>query len=130
MSQSDVGRTIEWTLLFVRLPGREPMAAGVIVVDRESDELFVRLRAELEGEAPEETAEVWGELAEELLERSREQGGTHILNWLETTASHFLEIGVRTGMESSNPRETLDWLYEQHVTKDCADAELRRRAAF
>lgn len=134
MTPSDNVVRLEWALLLVRLPGRELLPAGVLVVDRESDKLLIKLRPTLEEGAPEEAAEFWCELPEDLLERSQDLGGAQTLNWLETTASHFVQLGARTPVESSAARETLELLYREHVAS-CEDRlrldhKLRRGAAL
>jgi hypothetical protein len=115
MAQNEVARTLEWALLMAQLPARECSSAGVLLLDSTSDELHVRLRPELTG-APEDLVEFWRELSDDLIERSREVGGRQVLDWLETTASHVIQLGSRCSIESTDPRQTLELLYRQHVT--------------
>jgi hypothetical protein len=115
MVQNEVVRTLEWALLMAQLPAQERSSAGVLLLDPTSDELHVRLLPELT-EAPEEVAEFWQELSDDLIERSREVGGRQVMDWLETTASHVIQLGSRCSIESTDPRQTLELLYQQHVT--------------
>jgi hypothetical protein len=115
MTHNDVVRPVEWALLMVRLPARDSLPAGVLLRDATSDELHIKLVPELTG-AYEEVIEFWRELPNDLVERSRELGGFRVLEWLETTASHLIQLGSRAHMETTNPQKTLDLLYRQHVT--------------
>jgi len=100
-----------------QLPTREPSPAGVLLVDSASDQLHIKLLPALSA-AHEEVAEFWRELPQELMERSRELGGAGVLDWLETTASHLVQLGPRARTEATNLSETLDLLYRKHVTGD------------
>jgi hypothetical protein len=118
MTHNDVVRTVEWALVIAQLPARaDNSPVGILLLDPASDELHVKLLPELTG-APEDVLEFWRELPHDLSERSRELGGSRILDWLETTASHFIQLGSRTCMDTSTPREILDLLYRKHVTRD------------
>jgi hypothetical protein len=117
MTHDDVARTVEWALLMAHLPTKESSPAGVLLVDSASDQLHIKLLPELR-QAHEEVAEFWRELPQELMERSRELGGARVLDWLETTASHLVQLGSRARMETTNLPETLDLLYRKHVTSD------------
>ena len=133
MTQNDAVRTVEWALLMARLPARDCSPAGVLLLDSTTDELHVRVLPELMG-ANEEAAEFWRELSPDLMERSRSVGGRQVLAWLETTASHLIQLGSRHSIEAANPLETLDLLYRQHVTggpgiEQPVKQELRRSAA-
>jgi hypothetical protein len=116
-----------------RLPGQEGSSAGVLLLDSASDELYVRLTPELAG-AHEEASEFWRELSHDLMERSRTVGGKQVLDWLETTASHLIQLGSRHSIKAEYPQETMNLLYRQHVTCDLEaerpiQQELRRGAA-
>jgi hypothetical protein len=133
MPQNDVFRTVEWALVIAQLPTRERSSAGVLLLDLGSDELHVRLQPELAG-ANEEAAEFWRELSHDLIERSRAVGGHNVLDWLETTASHLIQLGARHSIEATNPHETLDLLYQRHVianleVEEPVQQEFRRGAA-
>jgi hypothetical protein len=117
MPANDAVRSVEWALLMAQQPARDCLPAGILLVDGISDELHLRLRPELP-EAEDDTAEFWRELPNDLIERSRQLGGSRMLDWLETTASHLVQLGSRTYMESTNPQETLDLLYRRYITGD------------
>ena len=104
MAQNDVVRNVEWAVLMAQLPARERSSAGVLLLDLISDELHVRLQPELAG-ANEDAAEFWRELSDDLIKRSRVVGGRQVLDWLETTASHLIQLGSRHSMEATSPRK-------------------------
>jgi len=117
MTQKDVVRTVEWALLMARLPTQDSSPAGVLLLDSASDELYVKLIPELPG-AHEEATEFWRELSQDLMERSRTVGGQQVLDWLETTASHLIQLGSRHSIKAEYPQETMNLLYRQHVICD------------
>lgn len=117
MIQNGVVRRVEWTLLIIQQPRRDCSAAGVLLLDPTSDELHVRLLPELNG-ANREIDEFWRELPIYLSKRSREIGGSRILEWLETSASHVVQLGARLHMTTADPEEALNMLYRTHVTRD------------
>src|SRR5689334_8760516 len=117
MNHTDVVRNVEWALLIVQQPGQECLSAGILLVDPISDQLHVRLLAELP-RVHEDAVDFWRELPQDLLERSRAIGGHNVLNWLETTASHFIQLGRRHVLETTNPENTVHLLYWQHVVGD------------
>jgi len=125
MARNDVGRSMEWVLLIAQLPGQEGLPAGILLLDRASDELYIKLLPELNG-APEEASEVWRELHRDLMEWSSEQGSSRILDWLETTASHVIQLGRRNHVETKVPEETLSRLYRKHVMLDLPDQQQPR----
>ncbi len=133
MAQNDVVRNVEWAVLMAQLPARERSSAGVLLLDLISDELHVRLQPELAG-ANEDAAEFWRELSDDLIKRSRVVGGRQVLDWLDTTASHLIQLGSRHSMEATSPQETLDLLYQRHVVANVKveqplQPEFRRGAA-
>ena len=75
MAGRGVVRSMEWVLLIAQLPAKGRLAAGILLLDHASDELHIQLLPEL-SEVPEDIAEVWRELQQDLTERAREQGGT------------------------------------------------------
>lgn len=114
MAKDDAVRNVEWAVLTAQLPGRDAVSVGILLVDLASDKLYIKLLPELTG-ADEDVAEFWRELPNDLLERSKAVGGGQILYWLETTASHLIQLGPRDLAEVSNPEAKLDLLYDRHV---------------
>jgi len=131
MNHNDVVRNVEWALLIVQQPGQECLPAGILLIDQISDQLHLRLLAELP-RVHEDAVDFWRELSQDLIERSRAVGGHNLLNWLETTASHVIQLGPRYVLETTNPENMVNLLYRQHVAGDPersgALKELRRSA--
>jgi len=130
MAQDDLDRNVEWAVLLAQLPGCDAISAGILLVDLSSDELYVKLLPKL-SRAEAEVAEFWSELPQDLIERSKTVGGQQVLHWLETTASHLIQLGPRSLAKTSDPQDQLASLYRCHVipTSDVAEsaAQLRRR---
>jgi len=105
----------EWALLEVHVPGRKPEPAGILLRDVK-DRLHVRLRSEWSNILPDEDAkQIWQELADDLEQKAREMGSAEILDWLETTASHTLQISPRRVVRVLDVASTLDSLFRQNV---------------
>src|SRR5579875_3465506 len=85
----------EFSLLEAALPGRGVEPIGVLLLDPESDSLYVRLRRDWEAIASEEDAEVMAELEDDLLVKAREGGGAAVLEHLESTLSQSLRVSDR-----------------------------------
>jgi hypothetical protein len=117
MIHNDIVRNVEWTLLIVQQPGRQRSPAGVVLLDPVSDQLHVRLLPEIRDADP-EIGEFWRELPGYLNQRSREIGGSRILEWLETVASHIVQLSARTAIATADPKQALDALYRTHVAGD------------
>jgi len=126
MAGRGVVRSMEWVLLIAQLPAKGRLAAGILLLDHASDELHIQLLPEL-SEVPEDIAEVWRELQQDLTERAREQGGSRILHWLEETASNFIQLSGRNRVDTAIPEETLEALYRKHVTSDLEDRRQLRK---
>jgi len=124
MNANHVVRTVEWALLIVQQPRQECLPAGILLLDPISDQLYVRLLAELP-RVHEDVVYFWRELSDDLIERSRAVGGHNVLDWLETTASHLIQLGTRHALETTNPENIVNLLYRQHVVCD-----LERSAAL
>jgi hypothetical protein len=110
---NDVG---EWAVLEGHLPGLPPQKIGILLQDVSRDILQVRVRTNWwHGLIGEEEAEIWSELSEDLTERAQEIGAAHLLDWLENTASHAIQISPRQEVRLTNPEVTLDSLYGQQI---------------
>jgi len=108
--------TGEWALLSAHLPGLAPRPVGILLGDS-TDKLYLRMRSEWWSIAPDkDEIEIWRQVADELEEKGRELGAAQVLDWLENSASHVLQIGGREEVQFLNIPVTLDSLYNQHVT--------------
>ena len=103
----------DWLLLFVQFPGRKLEAAGILLLDPSTDEIFIRL-----GDLPhedEEIEEIWNLLPEDILQQSREFGGEQALSSFERTWSNTFQIGDRHKIRINNPQHTLTNLFHEHI---------------
>src|SRR4051794_17178670 len=76
-------RPAEFLTFDVALPGRKPEAAGVLLLDRDSDQLHIKLRRDWDEIAEEEDIEVLAQLEHDLDLKAHEMGGGALLAWLE-----------------------------------------------
>jgi hypothetical protein len=80
------------------------------------DRLHVRLRPEWWLLLPDPNeAELWCGLAEELEQQARAIGAARVLEWLESTASHSIQISTRRDIRLTTAQATLQDLYQQHL---------------
>jgi hypothetical protein len=105
----------DWSILLVYAPGTEPEPAGVLLLDRQSNRLFVRLKPLLH-QTDETILEVWQDLAADLDRKASALGGAEVLDWLECTASNTFRVSERTRLEAADLSGTLLQLYKDHVS--------------
>jgi phage repressor protein C with HTH and peptisase S24 domain len=105
----------EFSLLVSQLPERGLETIGVLLLDPKTGVLYVRLRRDWEAIASEEDAEVLAALEDDLLLQAREQGGTAVLDYLESNASQSIRVTDRESISVRNFERTLADLYREHV---------------
>ena len=105
---------LDWLTVLVCVPGSTTEHAGILLLDKASNRLFVRLKT-APTDWPEDFAMVWDSFAEELNQLSTELGGDEAMAWLETTASNSIQVSDRQSFQAENIIECLDSLYLQHV---------------
>jgi phage repressor protein C with HTH and peptisase S24 domain len=105
----------EYTLLTADMPGHAAEAIGVLLLDPETDALYVRLRRDWEAVASDEDSEVLAELEDDLLHKAREMGGAKVLEFLEEHASTGLRVSDREQVTTRDFDRTLNDLYREHV---------------
>src|SRR5947208_3974885 len=108
-------RSGEYSLLLSDLPERGLQTLGVLLLDPETDSLYVRLRRDWERVASDEDAEVLAELEDDLQTLGRERGGRAVLDYLETTASNSLRVTNREAVTVRDFDKKLSELYREHV---------------
>ncbi len=96
------------SLLQLELPGAEPVHAGVLLLDPESNRLYVRMRRDWDHIAPDE-AEVLALLEEDLAAKSIDLGAARLMEYLEQSLSNTLTI--------SEPREVLVEDFDRAVAR-------------
>ena len=106
--------TGEWALLSVHLPGMSPEPVGILLTDS-TNNLCVQMRCDWCGVVPDDEIEIWCQVADDLKEKGRELGAVQVLDWLENTASHVLQIGVRHEVQFLDIEATLRSLFRQYV---------------
>jgi hypothetical protein len=116
-------RTGTWALVSLHLPGRSLEPVGIILSD-DADQLHVKLRTDWSTMVDVGEIEICRELAADLEQKGRELGGTSVLDWLENTASHAIQIATRKTVQVADVSIAVQALYQQHV----AEAERRDRA--
>lgn len=107
-------RLIEWLLLVVELPGRQPKATGIILLDIADDNLFVELAED--SIEDEDLREVLAYFKEEIQERACEVGAKSVFDSLEQGLSLSIRIdGPRHQISAADPAQTLAGLFRQYV---------------
>jgi len=105
----------EFSVVSAELPGGSAQPIGVMLLDPQTDRLYVRLRRDWETLASEEDAEVLAELEDDLLVQARERGGTAVLERLEDTASHSIRVSDREAVTVRDFVRKLGELYREHI---------------
>jgi SOS-response transcriptional repressor LexA len=110
-------RSACWSLLEVARPASRPVPFGILLADRETDALTLRLRDLACFEELEETEFDFLEaLAGDLRQKGSEMGAIGLVESLEDSLSGFLRIGERTSVSYSGDAEaTVDRLFDEHV---------------
>src|SRR5882757_7999913 len=86
-------RRATWSLIEMAQPGRGLVPLGILLVDDESDDLTIRLRAISDlDDLEEQETDILDALSDDLLKKSRETGGRALLDSLEDSFSWFLRI--------------------------------------
>jgi hypothetical protein len=64
---------------------------------------------------PDDEIEIWLAMGQDLEQRAGDIGGARLLDWLEDTASHALQIGARERVEVPDAQKVVDELYRRHI---------------
>jgi len=109
-----------WSMLEVALPGCSPVPLGILLVDRETNHLTLRLRDTSEfTDLEEQEIDILNFLAADLGARGEEMGGTALVEFFEGSLSGFLRISERTPiLFSGNPQHTVDLLFDEYVDNE------------
>ena len=105
---------VEWWLLLVCPPERPIVPAGILLLDRQSNQLFFKLKAKLHT-GQEDIDSIWDHLPEDLSHRVTEIGADQIMIWLATTWSHVFRVSDPKALETTNLEQSLAALYQEHV---------------
>ncbi len=104
-----------YALLEAVLPGRPPHAIGVLLVDPESDRLWLRMRQSYDDLADPEDAEVLESLEEDIRARAAEWGAERYLASLEDSLSNTVRVGERHAVPVDSFTRVLDRIYSEQV---------------
>jgi|GEM_PF-3404733 len=104
----------EWMILFACPPGKPQEPAGILLLDKSSDQLFFRLKTRL-STSDDEINEVWNEITLDFKNCIGQSGGDESITWLELTASHTLRVSDRRFILAENLATTVDQLYESNI---------------
>ncbi len=113
---SGAARHAWWSLLEVARPGSRPVPYGILLADRETDELTLRLR-DLSAfeELDEQAFDILSALPADLELKGREMGGSRLMAWLEDSLSGFLRITDREPVACTDANATVDRLFDEYV---------------
>lgn len=105
----------EYLLLEAVLPGRAPLAIGVILHDPGEHRAGVKLRRDWEEVAGPDEIEVFEALEEDLAAKAREMQPEAFLAWLEDSCSNAIRVTSREPAIMGRFESTLNALYRRHV---------------
>jgi SOS-response transcriptional repressor LexA len=105
----------QYSLLVSDLPGRGMQTLGVLLLDSESNTLYIRLRRDWDALASEEDAEVLAALEDDLTAQAQDEGGLAVLERLTDWASGSIRVTDRETVMVRSFQHTLGELYRQHV---------------
>jgi SOS-response transcriptional repressor LexA len=127
ISIDKVSRSGDWSLLEIALPGSRRRPLGILLADRATDRLSLRLLdsaafADLaDVDLDEQEIDLIEALAADLQNKANELGASALLHSLEDSLSGFLRISDRTALEfRGSARRTVDRLFDEYV-----DGEVR-----
>jgi SOS-response transcriptional repressor LexA len=98
-------------LLTLHPPGEAGVPAGVLLLDRDANRLYLKTVPQWPMSLPREDREVLVAMAEELESRAAVEPGDALLNELEDTFSHMLRVSDRESVLLGNPERDLERLF-------------------
>jgi SOS-response transcriptional repressor LexA len=106
-----------YVLLEAHLPGQPVRNIGVLLIDPDTDRLWLRLRPDYRGLAEPEDIEVLEALEDDIRTRAAEMGAEALLDSLEDSLSNVLRATERQSVAVDSFSRVLDRLFDQHVEK-------------
>jgi SOS-response transcriptional repressor LexA len=107
-------QTARFSMIIVELPRHGCVAAGVLLEDRASDRLWIRMRRDWDVIAADE-AEVLAEIEDDLIAKSKEMGARRLLQWIEDSWSNTIRMGEQQEVMVEDFERALARLYREHV---------------
>ncbi len=105
----------EYVVLEAALPGRAALPAGILLLDRVADRLFVKLRSDWAEWAPPADVEVLNLVAADLAAQAAQLGASALLSLLEDRLSNALRVSERRTAVVSDFQRALERLYAAEV---------------
>jgi SOS-response transcriptional repressor LexA len=102
------------SLIRLEIPGKEPVAAGVLLLDPSTDKLYVRFRRDWDQVAPEEAA-VLDLIEADIQAKSIEFGGASLVAHLEDALSNVVTISDAREVIVEDFARALGRLYRENV---------------
>lgn len=121
-------RPLDYIVLEVCLPGGRPEPAGVILLDKEADQLYVKARRDWSSFDTEE-ADVLSELETMIEDMARDQGAAATLAYIENAFSGVVRATDRQATVAADPEARLRRLYRENVNDVGAVPVVRLSAA-
>jgi len=121
-------RALDYVVLEVCLPGGKPESAGVIVLDKEADQLYVKARRDWESFAEGE-ADVLSGLEDMIEGMARDHGAAAALAYIESAFSGVVRATNRQSTVAADPEARLRRLYRENVNSIGAIPVIRLSAA-
>jgi phage repressor protein C with HTH and peptisase S24 domain len=110
------GRTCQFSILSLALPGEPVKPAGVLLFDQREQNIYFKLRDDWERlGVDEDDQEYLTALEDDFDLRIREMGAESFLLSLEDSLSGILRISDREPVAVTNPSRTLERLFDAHV---------------
>ena len=121
-------RPMEYIVLEVCLPGGSPENAGVILLDNEANQLFVKARRDWDSFASDE-ADVLSGLEEMIESMARDQGASAALAYIESAFSGVVRATDRQVTMAADAEARLRRLYRENINSVGAVPIRQLRAA-
>ena len=121
-------RPMEYIVLEVCLPGGRPENAGVVLLDKEANQLFVKARRDWDSFASEE-ADVLSGLEEIIESMARDQGASAALAYIESAFSGVVRATDRQVTMAADAEKRLRSLYRDNINSVGAIPVIQLRAA-
>lgn len=119
---------MEYILLEVCLPGGRPENAGVILLDKEANRLFVKARRDWDSFAAGE-GEVLSGLEELIESMARDRGAAETLAYIELAFSGVVRATDRVATLAADPESRLRRIYRENINSIGAIPVIQLRAA-
>lgn len=115
---SQQAKTGHFSVLKVKIPERAPEPIGIVLLDPERDELYVKLRQNWEAFADFEDIELLRVLEGDLTRQAGREGSEAVLADLEKNSSWAVEASNREAIAVKDFSQTLEKLYNEYLPQE------------